>query len=342
MLEPQRFGKVVAMASPSLNTEAEKARPEQVDSGEIPLYRFWQPRYWPLWLSLLVLRMLALLPFRHQLPVGRLLGRLAFRVMRKRRRIAAVNLSLCFPELDKDARDELLVKHFESLGIGLFDLGMSWWAGDDRLAELIHIDGLENLLRPLKDGHGVVILSGHFAAVELTGRIVREKIGEVGVMYRPSRNPFVEQLLLRGRNRAASLLIPKDSLRQMLRALKQGVPIWYAPDQSYNRKYHALVPFFGEPAMTNAALTHIARMTDSRVVPYFPRRLENGSGYYGEFLPALENFPSSDPAADALRINQLLEEKIRLAPEQYYWIHRRFKNRPAPHPDPYANNPGET
>jgi KDO2-lipid IV(A) lauroyltransferase len=331
----------MAMGSPTLNTEAEKARPDKNDSGEIPLYRFWQPRYWLLWLSLLVLRLLILLPFRQQIRVGRLIGRLGLRLLPKRRKIAAINLSLCFPELEKDARNELLVKHFESLGIGLLDLGMSCWASDARLAKLIHIDGLENLLQPLRDGHGVIILSGHFAAVELTGRLVREKIHDVGVMYRPSSNPFVEQILLRGRNRSASILIPKDSLRQMLRALKQGIPIWYAPDQSYDRKYHALVPFFGEPAMTNAALTHIARMTDSVVVPYFPRRLENGSGYYGEFLPALENFPSTDPAADALRINKLLEEKIRLAPEQYYWIHRRFKNRPAPHPDPYTNTDGK-
>jgi KDO2-lipid IV(A) lauroyltransferase len=318
-------------------TDAEKIKPGKDDSGEIPLYRFWQPYYWPLWLALLVLRVLILLPFRQQIRVGRLIGRLGLWMLPKRRKIAAINLSLCFPELSKDARNELLIKHFESLGIGLLDLGMAWWASDARLAKLIHIDGLENLLQPLRDRHSVVILSGHFAAVELTGRVMREKIRDVGVMYRPSRNPFVDQILRRGRSRSASILIPKDSLRQMLRTLKQGIPIWYASDQSYNRKYHALVPFFGEPAMTNAALTHIARMTDSVVVPYFSRRLENGSGYYGEFLPALENFPSADPAADALRINKLLEEKIRLAPEQYYWIHRRFKDRPAPHPDPYTN-----
>ena len=314
-----------------------KIRPEKHDSGDIPLYRFWQPRYWPLWLGLLILRILVLLPFRLQVRVGRLFGRLAFRLLSKRRMIAAVNLSLCFPELGQEARDELLVKHFESLGIGLFDLGMSYWASDARLAGLIHIDGLENLLQPLREGRNVIVLSGHFPAVELTGRPMRESFSEIAIMYRPTRNPFIDQLLRRGRNRSASILIPKDALRQLIRTLKAGIPVWYASDQSYNRKYHVLVPFFGEPAMTNAALTHIARMTESLVVPYFPRRLDNGSGYYGEFLPALENFPSADPAADALRINKLLEEKIRLAPEQYYWVHRRFKDRPAPHADPYNN-----
>jgi len=315
----------------------EKGKPEKGDSGDIPLYRFWQPKYWLLWLGLLVLRALILLPFRQQIRIGCLLGRLVFHLLPKRRMIAAVNLSLCFPELEQEARDKLLVEHFESLGIGLFDLAMTYWASGARLERLIHIEGLENLLQPLKDGRNVVILSGHFAAVELTGRPIREKLGDVAVMYRPTRNQFIDQLLRRSRKRAASILIPKDSLRLLIRTLKQRIPVWYASDQSYNRKYHALVPFFGEPAMTNAALSHIARMTDSVVVPYFPRRLDGGTGYVGEFLPALDNFPGIDPAEDALRINKLLEEKIRVAPEQYYWVHRRFKDRPAPHPDPYVS-----
>jgi KDO2-lipid IV(A) lauroyltransferase len=319
-----------------LNAEPENTRPITDESGEIPLYRFWQPRYWLLWASLLLVRILILLPMRQQALVGRLLGRLALRLLPERRKIAAVNLSLCFPELEADTREKLLIKHFDSLARGLLELGLSSWASDARLERMIHIDGMENILGPIRDGRNVVILSGHFAAIELTGRLVHARIRDIGAMYRPTRNPFVDQILRRGRKRTASMLIPKDSLRQLLRALKRGTPVWYAPDQSYNRKYHALVPFFGEPAMTNAALTHIARMTDALVVPYFSRRLEDGRGYYGEFLPALDDFPTEDPAADALRINKLLEEKIRLAPEQYYWVHRRVKDRPAPYSDPYA------
>jgi KDO2-lipid IV(A) lauroyltransferase len=310
-------------------------------SGEIPLYRFWQPRYWLLWLGLVILRILVVIPFRQQANIGRMLGRLGLRLFPKRRMIAAANLSICFPELDQQALDKLLVQHFESLGIGLFDLAMSYWASDSRLEDMIQIDGLDNLIQPLKDSRNVIILCGHFAAAELTGRPVAAKIGELAAMYRPTRNLFVDQILRRGRKGSASILIPKDELRQLIRTVKSGIPVWYAADQSYNRKYHALVPFFGEPAMTNAALTHIARMTDALVVPYFPRRLGNHSGYYGKFLPALDNFPSADPAADAQRINKLLEDEIRLAPEQYYWVHRRFKNRPAPHPDPYANIRGD-
>jgi KDO2-lipid IV(A) lauroyltransferase len=284
---------------------------------------------------LLMLRTLVLLPVRQQRFIGRWLGRAALQLMAKRRKIAAVNLSLCFPELDQDSREKLLTEHFESLAHGLLELGMSWWASDDRLEKLIRVEGMENILKPLNDRRNVIILSGHFAAMELTGRLVQKQIGDVAAMYRTTRNPFVDQILRRGRSRSVSLLIPKDGLRQMIRVIKHGMPTWYASDQSYNRKYHALVPFFGEPAMTNVALTHIARITDALVVPYFPRRLDGGK-YFAEFLPALENFPTDDPAADALRINKLLEEKIRLAPAEYYWVHRRFKDRPEPHPDPYA------
>ena len=320
-----------------MNAERAPTRIIQPESEKVPLYRFWQPRYWPLWISLLVLRILVMLPIRQQRFIGRWLGRAGLRLVPKRRRIAAANLAICFPELDQKAREKLLERHFESLAHGMLELGMSLWAGNARLEKLIDIDGVENIRKPLDAGRNVIILSGHFAVMELTGRLVPGYIGDVAAMYRTTRNPFVDQILWRGRNRSTRWLIPKDGLRQMIKTIKQGIPTWYASDQAYNRKYHVLVPFFGEPAMTNAALTHIAKMTDAVVVPYIPRRLDNNR-FAAEFLPALDHFPTNDPAADALRINQLLEEQIRIAPEQYYWVHRRFKDRPDPYPDPYAHH----
>ena len=120
----------------------------------------------------------------------------------------------------------------------------------------------------------------------------------------------------------------------MIRALRQGLPVWYAPDQSHRRRYSALLPFFGEPAMTNTALTQIIRLSGARVVPYLPRRRADGSGYDVDILPALADFPGESPEADALRVNRLFEDHIRGAPDQYYWVHRRFKGRPGM-PDPY-------
>ncbi len=298
------------------------------------------PRNWPLLLGLGLLRLLVLLPFRIQLLLGKFLGFLIYRLTPRRRHIARVNLEICFPELDEKRREKVLREHFASLGMGLFEMGLAWWASDASLARLIHIDGMENMLEPLAAGHGVVLLSGHFTGIEITGRGTRLLLPaeyDMAAMYRANKNQLLDEILRRIRSRSTHWLIPKDDMRQTIRLLRKGkVPLWYAADQSYRHKYHELVNFFGEPAMTNAALTHIARITKAKVVPYLPRRRADGRGYHVDVLPALENFPSADAAADALRINRLLEEHIKRAPEQYYWVHRRFKDRPPPHPNPYV------
>jgi KDO2-lipid IV(A) lauroyltransferase len=304
-------------------------------SNTRPLWAFWQPRYWPIWLGVGLLRLLVLLPFRAQLVLGAGLGQLMHLLLRNRRRIAAINLRLCFPDLGEDERRRLLRRHFASLGIGIFDQGMAWWASDRRVKKLVRIDGIEHLSEALRGGRGAILLSGHFPATELTGRAVKLEVPELAALYRTTRNPLVDELLRRGRRRTAAV-IPKDNMRQLLRTLKQGSAVWYAPDQSYRRQYSVLLPFFGEPAMTNGALTHIARLSGAPVVPYFPRRLADGSGYHATIMPALEGFPTGDLAADARRVSALFEERIRLAPDQYYWVHRRFKGRPEGYPDPYA------
>lgn len=299
------------------------------------LLRFWQPRYWPLWLGVGLLRLLVLLPFRVQLLLGSAAGHIMYVLLPARRRVAAANLRLCFPELSAVARRRLLRRHFASLGIALFELAMTWWASDGRIRALVQFDGLENLREALNQGRGAVVLSGHFAGTELTGRALMQDIAELAAMYRPFRNPLLDELMQRARRRALHVLIPKDNLRQLIRTLRQGFAVWYAPDQSYRRQYSVLVPFFGEPAMTNAALTHIARLSGSPVVPYFPQRLDGARGYRVTILPALADFPSGDLATDAQRVTALFEEHIRRAPEQYYWVHRRFKGRPEGYPDPY-------
>lgn len=304
------------------------------------LLQFWQPRYWPLWLGVGLLRLLVLLPFRVQLLLGTAAGRLLYLLLPKRRAVAAVNLRICFPELGEAGRQRLLRRHFAALGMAIFELAMAWWASDRRILGLVHFDGIEHLLDTLKQGHGAVILSAHFSGTELTGRALRIQAPEIAGMYRPFRNPFVDALMMRPRLRALALLIPKNNMRQLIRTLRNGFAVWYAPDQAYRRQYSVLVPFFGEPAMTNAALTHIARLSGSPVVPYLPQRLPGSQGYAVKILPALQDFPSGDLATDARRVMALFEEHIRLAPEQYYWVHRRFKDRPEGYPDPYRRTAG--
>jgi KDO2-lipid IV(A) lauroyltransferase len=304
-------------------------------TARIPLYHFWQPRYWPALTGIFILRVIATLPYSVLTRLGRMVGRMAHRMMSKRRHIAAVNLALCFPELTHDELRRLVIQHFESLGISIFELAISIWGSDSRVRKLVTIDGFDNLFDALRKGKGVIVMSGHFTGIEMVARAVKQSVPNSGAMYRPVRNPLIDELLRRGRAHDGALLIPKDGLRELVRALKQGCAIWYAADQAYDRKGSALVPFFGVPAMTNAALTTIGRLSNATVVPLFTFRKPDGTGLYAEILPALPDYPSGDPEQDAALMNRLLEEKIRLAPAEYYWIHRRFKNRPAPLPDPY-------
>ena len=305
------------------------------DDELVPLYRFWQPKYWGLWVAVILLRLVTLLPFRWQMRLGAALGRWAMPFVPRRRDVARINVRLCFPELDDSRIDALVREHFESTGMSMIEMGLAWFISDRRARELVNIVTPENALNELAKGEPVILLSGHFPGTEIVGIAARQMVDEMGAMYRPTNNPFADQIVRRGRRRAIAHLIPKDGLRQMLRLLKQGVPIWYASDQAYDRKGSALVPFFGVPAMTNCALTQIARMSKAKVVPFLPRRRDDLSGYDALVLPALENFPTDDEVADAERVHRLLEERIRAAPAQYYWLHRRFKNRPPPLPDVY-------
>ncbi len=313
---------------------------EPPDHTPQPLTRFWQPRYWPIWLGLGLLRLALLLPIRGQLALGRALGRLACRVFPARRRIAARNLELCFPELSDPERSVLVRRHFESLGMTVMEHGLSWWASDALVRRCVDVIGAGNLRDAVATGRGVVLLTGHFGAQEFTGRTIPWIVADFGALYRPSRNAFVDEILWRIRARSAPRMIPKQSLRQMIRSLRQGIPVWYAPDQSHRRSFSALIPFFGEPAMTTTALSEIARLGNALVVPILPRRYPETGRYSLEILPALGDFPGATPEDDTLRVNALLEAHIREAPEQYYWVHRRFKGRPAPFPDPSDEGTG--
>lgn len=308
--------------------------PTDTDAPQ-PLTRFWQPRHWPVWLGLGFLRLASLLPVRAQLAMGRGLGRLAWWAIPDRRRVAATNLALCFPERSAAERDALLRQHFGSLGMTLMEHGLAWWSPDTLVRQRVEVMGADNLLSAVASGRGIVLLTGHFGTQEFTGRIFPLLVPAIGALYRPNRNPFVDEVLRHIRARSATVMIPKQSMRRMIRLLRQGLPVWYAPDQSHRRAMSALIPFFGEPAMTATALSEIARLGNALVVPVLPRRLGNTGRYSLEILPALTDFPGATPEDDARRVNALLEAHIRTAPEQYFWIHRRFKGRPPPLADPY-------
>jgi len=228
-----------------------------------------------------------------------------------------------------------LRRHFESLGMTLIEMGLCWWAPDVRLEPLFEIEGLEHLRAAQQRGKGVIMLTGHFTTLDLGGRFLTMQ-APVTAMYRRNENPLFERALRLGRERSAQQAIPKQDIRGMVRALKQNHAIWYAPDQSHRRRHSAVVPFFSVPAATNTATAALARMSGAQVVPFYSLRLPDDAGYRLVIEPAFDDFPSADAAADTLRINRWLEQRIRLAPEQYLWIHRRFKPFEPDQPDPYA------
>lgn len=298
-------------------------------------WHFMAPRYWPVWLGLVLMKCMAALPFRWQLAVGGQMGRLLGKIARRRRRIAAINLELCFPEWSPAERNTLLEQHFAALGIGLFETAMAWWAPDEKLRGLARVEGAEHLERALAGGKGVILLTGHFTTLELGARFITWH-QSFHAMYRSHKNPLYEIVMRRERERRSRFPpLPHEDLRGLLRAFRKGRAVWYAPDQNHGRRNSVFVPFFGIPACTITATSRLAALSGAAVVPYFPRRLAGTAGYEVVILPALEHFPGGDVTADTRRINELLEHYVRRAPDQYLWVHRRFKTRPLGSPSVY-------
>lgn len=288
---------------------------------------FLAPSYWPTWIVLGFMWLLAQLPYRLQMGAGRALGWGMERLGRQRRHIAEINLGLCFSDLSAAQRESLLKAHFRSLGKGMVETAMSWWTPKHRLLPLVCIEGQEHLARALDKGKGVILLSGHFTSLEIGGRLLALST-PFHVLYRRHKNPLFEMVMKRARERNFDQAIPREDMRAMLRSLKQNVPVWYAADQDYGREKSVFASFFDVPAATITATSRLARSSGAAVVPFFQRRMEDGSGYRLTIHPALEDFPGATPQEDAQRINRLMEQRIREMPEQYLWVHRRFKTRP--------------
>lgn len=239
--------------------------------------------------------------------------------------MALRNLALCLPELTSEERLGLARAHFESLGMGLIEMGMSWWASDARLHGRLHIEGLEHLEQAQAKGRGVLLVSAHFTSIDISGRLFAPRVPPMHVVYRRHQNPVLDFLMRRARKHIFAGAIVREDVRTLIRTLRRKGIVWYAPDQAYRGKYSAPVPFFGVPAPTNTATSRIARLTDAIVVPAFMERDAHAGVYTVRLLPMLAEFPSDDPVFDTGRINKHIETQIRRHPEQYFWVHRRFK-----------------
>lgn len=293
------------------------------------------PRYWPTWAGMAILRLLVLLPFCVLVPVGAALGGifrwLPLRFVRTARR----NIELCLPELPPREREKLIDEHFVALGIALMETAMVWWWPARRLKKLVQVEGVEHLRAALERGSGAILLTAHFTSLEMSGRIMAS-LAPLNILYRPTKNEVLSRFLARCRTAHGGRAIPRDDIRALITALRKNECAWYAPDQSYRKKGAEMVPLFGIPAATNTSTSRLARITGAAVLPFFCERLPGTRGFKAVIHPPLENFPSDSPAADTERFNRLIEAQVRTVPEQYLWIHRRFKGLTPDYPDYYA------
>lgn len=294
--------------------------------------RLWLPQHWPMWIGLAVFRLANRLPWSAQRALARLLGAFVYHVVPVRRHVALVNLRLCFPEKSATEIRALARAHYDSLALGLFETCAGWWSSAAELPPHT-IVGHEHLERAIAGRKGVILLTAHFTTLELCARMMNERF-DLSVLYRDPNNPVIAAEMRAQRERHVNIAVHFDDLKGLIRALRSGEAMWYAPDQGKRTKLTEILPFFGIPAITNTATGKLAAMTGAPVVPYFAKREPTGS-YTLTILPPLENFPTEDASADAIRVNRLIEDHVRLAPEQYLWVHKRFKARGPGYPEVY-------
>ncbi|RKZ88419.1 MAG: lipid A biosynthesis acyltransferase [Gammaproteobacteria bacterium] len=289
-------------------------------------WHFLHPRYWPSWLGLFLMRLTIYLPVRIQLWLGKIIAWMMAPFLKKRKRIARRNIELCFPQLSEEKRQQLLDENFRFMGMMLIETALSWWASDASLQKRVQYYGLEHLEAALEKGKGVILLTGHFTSMELGGRLMTLK--QPGyVMFRQLKSLLFNAAMMQARIRNSEGVIMQGDPRAMVKALRKNGVVWYAPDQDYGSRQSVFAKFFEVQASTVTATARMVKMSGAAVIPFVPRREQDGS-YTVSVGEPLNNFPTGNDVVDAQTINDLIEQEVRKSPEQYLWVHRRFKTQP--------------
>lgn len=296
--------------------------------------QFVHPRYWPVWTGIAVAWLIAQLPFRAKIAVGSALGSLGFHFARSRRHIVETNIRLSFPELNAIERADLVRKVFRSSGISIVETATAWFCDPADYVPLFQFRGEEILLGAMEEGHGVILLGMHFSTLDISGAVVGSKI-DMDVMYRKNSNPLFDLIMTRSRKTYFGEAITRDDIRTIVKRLKSGRIVWYGGDQDYGRKHSVFAPFFGIPTATITATARFARLTGATIVLITHFRNADDESYEIEFSRPLDSFPTGDDTADATTINKLIEAAVLKHPEQYWWLHKRFKTRPEGEPGFY-------
>ncbi|NMC26173.1 MAG: kdo(2)-lipid IV(A) palmitoleoyltransferase [Serratia sp.] len=296
---------------------------------------FLHPRYWLTWFGLGILFLLVQLPYPVLYRLGVWLGRTSMRFLKRRVSITRRNLQLCFPDLTPEQVEARIVSNFESLGMGLLETGMAWFWSDARVKRWFDVSGLHNLKKAQENNQGVLVIGVHFMSLELGGRAMG-LCQPMMAMYRPHNNKAMEFVQTWGRMRSNKAMLDRKDLRGMVHALKKGEAVWFAPDQDYGPRGSVFAPLFAvDEAATTSGTYMLARLAKPALITVVLVRKPAGKGYDLVIQPALQDYPMDDELAAAAYMNRVIETEIMRAPDQYLWLHRRFKTRPAGTPSLY-------
>jgi len=275
------------------------------------------------------------IPFSAQVIIGRTIGKLMYPLMSKLRSTAYSNISHCFPEKKQSQVNALVKSHFEAIGISLFETANAYYASDKKIIKLLTTKNEHFFKDALKQEGGIILLCAHFMPLMLGSRalLINHTIANI---YRPQNNKLFDQAMVKGYKNHGAVMIKSTDIRSIVKAINNSLPIWYAPDQDLGEKNSVFALLFGIPTATASATARLAKNNNTRVIPYSFIRTKKG--YEMSFEEPLQNFPSNNPVDDATTTNMILEKQIKKTPEQYLWIHRRFKTRPEGAKNFYKSN----
>ncbi len=292
-----------------------------------PVVQFLAPKYWPTWLGLAIVRLITLLPLRTLAALGHGVGMLAYHLGSSRRNIALKNIQSCFPEFSQERCEQINKEHFSLVGQSVFTVPANMWIKGHRFAKRVEITERTHYDKALADGRNIILLAPHFVGLDAGGFAISQERDAIS-MYQYAKNTLMDEIVKRGRGRYGGVLIERKApLRQIIKAIRKGMPFYYLPDQDAGRK-GVFVPFFHPLASTIPALGKFAKMSNAVVIPIKTRVKPKGAGYEISFGEPLNNFPTGDDIVDTTTMNRAIEDMVRTMPEQYFWVHKRFKTRP--------------
>ena len=296
--------------------------------------KFLHPKFYATWILILLMKISIHLPYKMQIELGKVLGKFLFYVASSRRKIAEKNLSLCFPDKNKLQINFLLKKNFEEIGISFFETANAYFAPNQKIKEKLIVKNEKYLLEAIDNDKSIILLASHFLSLMLGSRALLLKYG-IANIYRPQNNQLFDEIMRSSFVKNGAVMIKTKDTRSMLKAIKSKTPIWYAPDQDLGPNNSIYAPFFNIQTATVSATARLAQSDNTVVLPYHFNR--QGNKYIMEFQRPLKPYPTMNPLKDASKTNSILEKQILKFPDQYLWVHKRFKTRPDGESDYYKN-----